>query len=265
MAFCKRKESLGSVVQLLLVRSAELRKIVIKFVQRHFATYGKLRETCIVDLVLPCLNKATGTEALQLLTEIQAKNSENFNSDLNLSRFSSLDCDLILNNPKVRASIFLRYLPACLIRQFVNSEGLEVFLSEKVEWPNLLWSREMRRLLQSRLKEHFAGLRKTLREYAETEGYAKQRPVPLCAGRFKMVVSYPQIDREVRCGDYFLRAWNRATGTMEPSEVDNFFISLKQTFDKVMAGGKPNLEELEVVLKSFEIVFTRYSPAPNRG
>ncbi len=264
MAFCRQRECLSTVVQLLLVRSATLRRDAIKFVLRHFSADPLLRETGIVDFLLLCLDESTGMEALQLVAEIQEKNAEGYNAELDLGSLSALDCELVRSSPRIQESILLRYFPVCVTKYFVETENtknaLGVFLSHGVAWPYLIWQKDMRKLLKLKLKEGFAELRKSLREYAVTEAYLQNRKIPLYVSQFKSMIHYPQIDKEVRCGDYFLRSWNAADGPMDPSEMDGFFASLQRAFVQVVPAGKEaqNLDELEVVLKSFEIVFSKY-------
>ena len=242
----------------MLVKSPALRRTVIKFVLRHFAAFDKLRETGAVELLILCVDESTGMEALQLLAEIQARNSASYNSVLDLSGFSELDRELIQQSPKVQGSIYLRYFPVCLTKYFADTENLKnalgIFLSNGVSWPYLIWQKDMRKLLRQRLKERVAGLRLGLHEYAMTQAYLQYKKIPVYSSHLETVMTYPQIDKEVRCGDYFLRPWNAANGPIDPSETDGFLGGLKQTFETK----KGDLDDLEVVLKSFEIVFTRY-------
>ena len=254
--YCKKPECLAAIVQLLLVKNSGIRKNVIKFIGRHFPSC--LKETGIIDLLMICINKDTGLESLQLLYKIQ-EHFTHFNDGLDFTQFLPVDQELIGKSLKLRNSVFLRYLPVCLVRYLAEEENaknvLTVFLSSDTTQPTLIWNKEQRSIFRRTLKAHLVELRGEIAEFVSK--YNKVENIPLYRKHFSSVIKFPRIESEIRCGRFFLHIWNKANGLIDPREIDDFYLNLGQTLRTVEE--KNSLEELDVVLRSFEIVFDMYN------
>ncbi len=264
-AFCEAKAHMAAIVQVLLVDNPELRKKTMKFIGNYFVSPSiALKETGIVDFLLMCVDDKTGPEALGLLYRIQAVN-EDYNKDIDFSRLSSADRELISTNDKIMNSIFLRYFPVPFVKYMTeepNTEQiLKVYLSDSIEEPALIWSKDMRTLLIHTLDTHIAGFRQQLAQFVgnKTPNFRKVANMPTYPELFREVVRYPQIAREIRCAEYYLRLWNVNKGKMENIHQIVFFNNLEKTFAEVTASFPTlDLEDFKTVLRSYTLSYAKY-------
>ena len=255
---------MAAIVQVLLIDNPELRKKTMKFIGNYFVSPGiRLKDTGIVDFLLMCVDEKTGAEALTLLYRIQGVNEE-YNKDIDFSKLSNADRELISTNDKIMNSIFLRYFPVPFVKYMTEETNadqiLKVYSSETIEEPALLWSKDMRRLLRQTLETHLSGFRKQLAEFVSTKkaNYRKVENMPLYPELFKEVVKYPQIAREIRCAEYYLRLWNVNKGKMENIHQVVFFNNLEKTFAEVTAGFPTlDLEDFKTVLRSYTLAYAK--------
>ncbi len=265
-AFCERREHTAAILQALLVDHPTLRRKAIKFIGNYFVSQRiTLKDTGVVDFLMTCLDEKTGVEALTLLYRIQTV-VEDYNKDLDMSQFSLADMELIKTRDKIANSIFLRYFPVPFVKFMTEETNVEQVLktisSEKIEQPALVWSRDMRKLLGQILAEHLSPFNKQLVQFVSTKkaGFRCVANMPIYPTVFRGIIKYPQIAREIRCAEYYLRVWNLNKGKMENSQQAVFFGNLEKTFNEVTAGFPTlDLGDFTTVLRSFSLAYAKYS------
>jgi len=260
---CKEKANLSAIIQLLLVKNTELRKLVIKLLSRHFISHSTLlREVGVVDLLMHCIDENTGMEALQLLFKIQ-ENIEGFNNDIEINKIVQIDKEIVLNDAKIKNSVFLRFLPVCFVRYLVNDvnvkDALGVFLSEEFNEPTLIWSKQERTIFARALRQHLGKHKERLRETDPQD----VGTLSLYEEYYKNIIAYPRIEKELRCGNYFLKAWIKANGPLSDKCQDQFYIHLINTLklivsNYIITNSKEILNELIVTLKAFDMFLDKY-------
>ncbi len=210
------------------------------------------------------IDDQTGTEAFGLLYKIEAV-SEDYNSDLDFDVFTIADHELINTNDKIKNSVFLRYLPVPFVKYLAEDSNreqvLKVFLEEKIEESALIWSTEMRKLLRSTLAAHLEEFREQLEKFVKSKvpNFRKTSNMPVYSKLFNEVLKYPQIEREIRCAEYYLRIWNQNKGKMENVHQVIFFNNLEGTFNEVTAEfpAELDLDDFQIVLKSYTLAYAK--------
>ena len=263
--FCKKKENLGCIAQILLTKNVELIKKAIKLISHYFVRKNvDLKQTGIIDFLMLCLNENTGAEALALLNKIQ-EFTNSYNSDIDLSNFTKIDQELLNEHPKLKNSIFLRYFPPSFVKYLteeINCKcALAIYLKNDYRQPEVIWTKEMRELFESSLEKHLSGIKKQLEEFL-TVGSGKKQLIeimPLYKTIFTEIIKYPQVEKEIRCGEFYLRSWIEAKGRAERFNPTIFFSNLETTFHSLTQDlTKVELENLRLVLDSYTISFFKY-------
>jgi hypothetical protein len=245
----------------------KLRYTIIKFIKSYFISelgnlkYPKEKVKPLVDIVIETLNEETGEEALELLYNIQ-RVSNDYNNDLDFSVFSLADRELINTNDRIKDSIFLRYLTVPFVKRITESssksEILSTFIAENIQESTLIWTGEMRELLQDTLDEHLKQFLTLLKDFVKTKtpNYRIIANIPIYTNPFNQVIKYPQVQHEIRCIEYYLRIWNRNKEKLENATRVRFFNNLPNTF-KEIADDFPgvNLDNCEIVIKSYSISY----------
>lgn len=255
---------MAAIIQTLLVENAELRKTTMKFIGNYFiSSKVNLKELGIIDFLMTCINEKTGEEALSLLGLIQAA-TEDYNSDLDFKVFSNADQELINTNDKIKNSLFLRYLPVPFVKFIVETSKSEqilaVYMKDSLEDTALIWSKDMRILLKNTLALHMGSFKKQLGDFVcnKTVGFRRLQNMPIYTELFKTVVIYPQTEKEIRCGEFYLRVWNSKKGSMENIHQIVFFNNLERTFKEITADlSKMNLDSLSVVMLSYTYTYIK--------
>lgn len=258
---CREKENLNAIVQLLLINSTELRKHVIKLISLYFISDGELlNELGLVDLLVNCLNEATGPEALQLLFKLQER-LKNPNADIGISSFIPADQEVIKGDAKIRDSVFLRYLPVCFVRYLAGEvyakNAIGILLSDEFNEPTLSWSKYERVIFAREVKEHLKQYKHTLKGLA----LLGTKDLPLYKSHFKSIIKYPSLEQELRCGKYFLRNWIKANGPLDDSDQATFYAQLNDALRFTASGYLHNTEKLHeflITLKAFDIFLIKY-------
>lgn len=266
--FCKRKENLCSIAQILLTKSNDLIKKAIKLIAHYFVRKNiDLKQTGIIDFLMLCLNENTGAEALGLLNKIQEYASSSYNSDIDLSKFSKIDQELLNEYPKIKNSIFLRFFPPSFVKYLTEEMdckcALTIYLKNDERQPELIWTKEMRELFECTLEKHLSGFKKQLEEFL-TIGSGKKQPIetmPLYNSIFGEIIKYPQVEKEIRCGEFYLRSWIETKGRVERFNPAIFYSNLETTFHSLAQDlAKVDLANLRLVLDSYTISFSKYFP-----
>jgi len=263
-SFCEKRQHLAAITQILLIDDPNLRAITLKFIETYFVSPSiNLRETGIIDFLMMCIDEKTGNDALSLLYHIQSV-TEEYNNDLDFTKFSNADRELIDTNDKIKNSLFLRYLPVPFVKFIVEEQKSEqvlaIFTSELTEQPALIWSKDMRCLLNQILTEHLAPFGKKLIEFSSNKvpNFRKIENMPIYSDAFKDVIKYPQIAKEIRCAEYYLRIWNKNNDKKGSVHQMVFFHNLESTFKEVTSNfPKLDLDDFQTVLKSFTLVYNR--------
>jgi len=264
-AFCEEPHHLAPIIQILIIENTELRKKTMKFIGNYFV-YQQLsiKNTGIIDFLINSIDSKTGNEAFNLLYKIQAS-TEDYNSDLDFTVFSQTDKELIKNNDKIKNSVFLRYLPVPFVKFLTEDSNREnvfkTFLEAEISEPALIWSKDMRGLLFANMENHLAEFKEKLKMFVKnkTEKFRIVSNMPIYNKLFNKIIKYPQIEKEIRCGEYYLRIWNKNKIKMENVQQVIFMNNLEITFSEITQDfEKINLEDLQIVLKSYTIAYLKY-------
>ena len=262
-SFCEEKIHMAAILQTLLVNNVELRKNSIEILGNFFKYSGNsLIEIGLIDFLINCLNENTGLYALDLLYQIQ-KIAVNYNKDIDFSLYSISDQELIAMNEKIKKSVFLRFLPVPFVKIIVEAEDskqiLQLYTKENIEESTIIWSKGMRELLEKELSVHLDKFNQELSKFVDNKDvkFRKIKNMPIYAEIFKKTIKYPQIEKEVTCGEYYLRVWNNLKPAMERKNQSNFIKSLKLTFEVITSClDNINLDDLEIVLNSYKLSST---------
>ena len=74
--------------------------------------------------------------------------------------------------------------------------------------PILIWNRESRELLEQRITQTAQSFIAELKNFANDSSRCKKpTEIPIYKDSVGTVVKYPMIEREVRCGRYYLNVW----------------------------------------------------------
>ena len=113
--------------------------------------------------------------------------------------------------PPVLESIFLRYLPTPFIKFLFErgpDEFLRVYRMDEYRHPIPIWNREQRQLLEARITQTAQGFMSELKNFAsDAERLKLPTEIPMYSDSVRSVVTYPDIEAEVRCGRYYLSVW----------------------------------------------------------
>jgi len=274
--FCISKNHLEAITQLLLMEDKKLRCTIIKFIKSYFIPdlgrlkYPKEKVKPLVDILIKTLNKETGEEALGLLYNIQRVFND-YNSDLDLSVFSLADRQLINTNDRIKNSIFLRYVTVPFVKRITEnsskSDILSTFMIENIIQSTLIWTKEMRELLQNTLDEHLKSFQTLLKDFVKTKtpNYRTTHNMPIYSDPFTKVINYPQVKDEIRCIEYYLRIWNTNKEKLENDAKTRFFNNLPNTFKEITDSfPNVNLDNCQVVIKSYSISYAVNSDSNER-
>jgi hypothetical protein len=135
---------------------------------------------------------------------------------------------------------------------------IAAYLKDSTKEPTLVWSQEMRLLLQQRLLTHIAPFHTQLEQYVrnKTIGHRKVENMPVYTRLFTEVVQYPQLAKEVRCAEYYLQMWNNSKGSMESVYQVVFLNNLHRTFRILTADlAHINFVDFHILLKSFTLAY----------
>jgi len=261
---CKNSKNLAIIVNLLLVKNTEIRRTVIKFIGQRLIDYKYIKDTSIIEMLINCLDENTGMESLILLKKLQEIHND-YNTDLNIEKnLSQVDIELIKNNTDIRKSVFLRFLPICLIRYLVDENysknALTILVAEDFSKPTLIWNKEMHNIFKNTLKTHLAPLKNAIRKFVFEPGQLKLENMPIfIIPKFNHIIKYPIIDSEIRCGEYFIRPWIKSNGPLDEKSAEIFIVNLGLTLKSViLQNSEKLLEEIDTVLQAFDIFFTKY-------
>ena len=266
--FCTSKNHLEAITQLLLLDNKKLRRMIINFIKAYFIpssgnfTYPPEKLKLLVDLLIYNLDEETGEEALSLLYNIQ-KVSEDYNNDLDLTVFSLADKELINTNDKIKDSIFLRYLTVPFVKRIIEntskSDVLKTFMSEDIQEATLIWTSEMRGLLHSTLEEELKEFNSDIKAFIETktQNFRRVKNIPIYKNALARVINYPQVDKEIRSAEYYLRCWNKSKEKLEHVNRTRFFNNLSNTFQEITNSfPKVDLNNFQIIIKSYLISYS---------
>ena len=115
--------------------------------------------------------------------------------------------------PLLGDSIFLRYLPVPFIKYLYENQKndqkfLEIYRRHDYRHPRLIWNQSMRNTLEDKIKNNARKFLSDLREFAhDRERYRVPAEIPIFERSVNEIVKYEQIEKEVRCGRYYLGVW----------------------------------------------------------
>ena len=217
----------------------------------------------LIDLLIYLLDDKTGNEALGLLHKIQ-RIHETYNSDIDFAQFSIADLSLINTNDKIKNSIFLRYFPVPFVKRFIENpskeEILNIYMSEDMKESTLIWTSDMRKLLHDTLEGHLKEFKNNLISFVKNKepNFRKINNMPVYATPFSKVMKYPQIEKELRCAEYYLRVWNTKREKMENVHQIIFLNNLQSTFNEVTSKfPEVDLNYLQIIIKSYSLSYIR--------
>jgi hypothetical protein len=245
--------------------------MILKFIKSYFipstgnSVYSQKKLKPLVDLLIATLDEETGEEALTLLYSIQ-RIAENYNNDLDFSVFSLADKELINTNDKIKDSIFLRYLTVPFVKRIIENasktEILKIFMAESIQEVTLIWDTEMRSLLHNTLEEQLKDFKSDIKIFIKTKApnFRKAENMPVYKEALSKVIKYPQVDKEIRSAEYYLRIWNKNREKLERVNKTRFFNNLSNTFQEITSTfPKVDLDNFQIIIKSYSISYSTNS------
>ena len=245
-------------MQLLLVENADLKKKVIALISKHLVCENiEYKQNGIVDLLMQSIDNNNGKTIISLLCQIQ-KYVNDYNKDLQFTKFDVVDQEIIRQDPKIKNSIFLRYLPIPFVKFLTNETNEEniykIFMAESHKSPELIWNREMFEHLNCQLKEHLDAFIKVLKNYALNKQCRSLETLPIYSTLFSSIIKYPQISGEIRCAEYYLTTGEIVSTNNE--QISGLAENLQRTLQGIVAD---NFDS-----QKFEIIFNSLMKALNR-
>ena len=140
---------------------------------------------------------------------------------------------------RITNSILIRYFPSTLVDMYENDDPkrfIDLYKHESVENEYCIWNRDMRdyflNTIRGYIKPHIEELLTFI-----VKGFSHYKVpgnLPLFFNRFKKIIHYESLDKELKINKYYVRMWvkNANSLQMNTDELEVFYQNLLILIDK---------------------------------
>jgi hypothetical protein len=202
--------------------------------------------------------------SFNLLRKINSVSS-NMNSELDFDKLDEDEKNILLLNPELKKSVFVRYLPLQFVLQIKNTSTCEsilhIYRTNQIN-SNLKWTTEMKTLLCSTLNERITNLEVEIEKFGENDILHRSiEKIPIYSNQLSGIIMYPLQTDEVRCAGVYLNKWVLEPMYDESGPNQDIFIAEIEKLVEAVSKEcqKRSSTYIDILLKAAYLLFRKYS------